>query len=134
VDPLSSVRHVYITGPDPALNAARRPPECPLFVPAEDVGPSPPFGLSTPRSDIGSHLVPAAVLEGHPGTALDRFEAYLDLGSVECVPTIMVQKYKANAGFPHRDLPDLEDIARGIVIYLEPATTNAGSMRLPTAR
>src|SRR5262249_31056314 len=76
-DPLSSVGLGRIPNPQPALNAARGPPERPLLVPAEDAGPSPPFALTAPRGNIGGHLVPAAVLEGHSGATLDRLEAHL---------------------------------------------------------
>src|SRR5437588_11343176 len=88
VDPLSSVDHGAITGPQPALYAQRRPPERPLLVPPQDAGPPPPFGLTASRNNIRSQLVPASVLQGHSRTTLDRLKAHLDLGSVQRVSPI----------------------------------------------
>src|SRR5947209_1063028 len=90
-NPLSFVGQSGITDPESALNAARRTPERPLLVPAEDVGPSPSFGLATSRGHIGGYPVPATMFEGHSGAALDSLEAHLYLGSVERVSPVAVQ-------------------------------------------
>ena len=71
LDSLSSVVGYHcIADSEPTLNSARRPPERPLLVPAEDAGPSPAFGFTTPHSDIRSQLVPTAMLKGDTPHAL----------------------------------------------------------------
>src|SRR6266516_2103481 len=124
-NPHSSVRHGCIPDPEPALNAAWGSPERPLLVPTKDAGPPPPFALTTLCSDIRSHLVPAAVLEGHSGAALDRLEAHLHLGSVERVSAITVQQDEADTGLPHRDPADLEAITADLFVHLAPSTAKA---------
>src|SRR5258708_5827248 len=103
---------------------AWRPPESPLAVPVEDVGPSPALDVALPGGDAGEHGVPAAMLDGHPGAAIDGLEADFDLGVVELMAGVAIQEHETRARLPHGDTAALEALARGRVVDLDPATAH----------
>src|SRR2546430_8737869 len=101
-------------------HTARRPPESPFLVPAEDIGPPPSFDLAFLCGNIGKYLVPPTVLKGHSSASINRLEAHFDLRIVNSMSSIPVQKYKANTRLPHRDPAALEALASCFIVDLNP--------------
>src|SRR5258706_3408423 len=115
------------TGGYAALNAAWRSPKCPLAIPAKDTGPPPPFDFALLGGDVGKYLIPTAMFKSHPGAAsiIDSLKANFDLGVIDAVPGVSIQKYETYSRLPHYDAATFEAFTCSLVVYLDPAAANS---------
>src|SRR6266566_3231256 len=129
MDSLSSVQFSVgvWTGGYAALNAAWRSPKGPLAIPAKDTGPPPAFDLALLGGDVGKYLIPTAMFKRHHGaiSIIDSLKANFDLGVINAVPGVSIQKYETYSRLPRCDAATLEALTRSRVVYLDPATAHS---------